>query len=128
MAELRRELAFKDALSESGIVFTAGQRTRLAKLYAADKPSDATVWLATEIEGLGLKPATPPAAAAPAGAAPAKGKSDTGAPGLAGRMSLPGNVLDAKKSDLEGMSHAEIKKWFEQSTNRSGNPWARSKQ
>lgn len=118
VSELRAEIRFMAAVADLGVPVTREQRSRLEKLYRADKmPENVEEWLAAEVAALGIKKPTsnPVAVAAPADAAKPPAKSDRGPAGGAPALSLGDDVLNADPSVLRAMDADERKKWLERS-------------
>lgn len=84
VTKLRSELSFKQALLDSGASLSPVQRNKMYKLYTLENPEDADVWVAENLEALGLKksptPAPAPLPAKPTPAPTPGARSDAGPP------------------------------------------------
>ena len=94
VAVLRKEIAFRDAISDSGLPVSPALRKRLQEMYKSASPDDAGAWLAEVAADLGIKksdPAAPPAAPVPPPQAPPS--PNPGAPALKPNLTPDGRNL-----------------------------------
>lgn len=136
VAELRAELAFKDAVAERGIA--GKQRKALERLWKSEQPQNLDGWLTETVESFGWgKGETPAATAAPSTPAPVSeparippGTSNTGAPGADARTAIPTDIMLVDGGVFRAMSPEERRQRaeaFKRERTGSHNPFAARK-
>ncbi len=108
VAELRQELAYKDALTGLDKPLTREQRGILDRLFKAEKPSPEALndWIGKNVAALGVTAAPSIAQAA----TPAAPKVDAGPAGTPSQEVLPVNVFKMSRSQIQGLSNEEFRK------------------
>lgn len=115
VAELRAEMALKDAIADADL----GQhRKRVERLWRAERPQDVAVWLKATAEEMGWKPGTEtPVVKTPDQVPPTE--TPPPSPATQGR-SIPSNPSALTKEQIEGMSEKELKAHWEAFKRSSG--------
>ncbi len=109
VAELRQELAYKDAVSGLEKPLTKDQRGLLDRLYKAERPPAESLsdWLAKNVSAFGAVNA--PATTAPA-VTPGAPKVETGPAATPSQDTLPANLLRMTRSQVDGLPRDEFNK------------------
>ena|SRR3990167_3714457 len=109
VAELRAEMALKDAVADAGL----GQhRKRIEKLWRAEKPPDVEAWIKSTAAEMGWS--------APAGHAPQVPPTETPPPSAGSSRSISSHPSALTKEQIDGMSDAELKAHWEAFKKSSG--------
>lgn len=121
---LRADINFKDALTESDVPLSKGQRKQIEKLYKAERPSDVATWLKETFTDLDIKP--PVAAKTDAGVSTTLKIPDLGQPGVDRKAHLPDDVMLIPAAAWKAMSPEEQRTAYESQKRKSGggNPFA----
>lgn len=127
VATLRREIAFKDALSDAGLTLSREQRQKLEKLYAAESPEDVGAWITSTAQVFGF---ARKGAEMAANGQPKQNpvRTDTGSPGAPSTSVLSFNPNQIAPDVFASLPYKErverVKAWLASGTN--ANPFRRS--
>lgn len=134
VAEIRAELAIRDALDAAGVA-DAKHRKAITRLFSAERPGPGELdsWLNDTMDQLGMKKAAAEAGEAVDTAipSPARTRSDTGAPFVAVGPVIPSHPSQVTQAQLAMMTPEQRKAHWEAYKRQSGmfeHPFAKMKQ
>jgi len=113
LAQLRAEMALKDALSDRGVT---KEKALVMRLWKSEKPADVGVWLDETLRSIkDVVPAAVPSAvpaAVPAAVPPPLGQSNQGAPVRGANQGAPTKLTAMSEGEVQAMHPNDVMKLF----------------